>query len=96
MEKSIFEQICGTYCRQGDYLLPDLAVPEGFPAGVWGQRHLRYIREYRRARYTGLRLSGEADSYLVDIGQQAQDMFSQLIKQTVRWQCAVISAWHQM
>ncbi len=81
MEKSIFEQIGGTYRQQGDYLLPDLTVPKAISIGLWGQRHLRYIREYRKALYTSLWLSGELNRYLSNIGQQAEDMFSQLVKE---------------
>ena len=53
MTKSIFEQLGGAYEQQGDYLLPCLTVPaeNEQPIGVWGQRHLRYLKEYRRAAY---------------------------------------------
>ena len=56
MTKSIFEQLGGTYEQQGDYLLPCLTVPaeNEQPIGVWGQRHLRYLKEYRRATYITL------------------------------------------
>ncbi len=83
MEKSIFEQMGGTYHKQGDYFLPDLAVPENNKPsiGVWGQRHLWYIREHHRGLYVGLQLSGKLDSYLADIDQQAEEMFLQLVKQ---------------
>lgn len=81
MEKPVFEQIGGTYRQEGDYLLPNLTVPESISVGVWGQRHLRYIREYRKALYFGLQLSGKLNSYLADIDRLAVDMFSQLIKQ---------------
>ena len=81
MKKSIFEQIGGTYYRQGDYFLPNIAVPESVPIGVWGQRHLRYLKKHRQAVYTAMLLSGELNSYLTEIDQQAEDMFSQLVKQ---------------
>ncbi len=86
MEKSIFEQMGGTYHKQGDYFLPDLAVPENDkpPIGVWGQRHLRYIREHHRGLYVGLQLSGKLDSYLDGINQQAEDMFLRLVNQIAR------------
>ena len=56
MTKSIFEQLGGAYEQQGDYLLPCLTVPaeNEQPIGVWGQRHLRYLKEYRRAAYITL------------------------------------------
>lgn len=82
MVKSIFEQLGGTYERQGDYRLPCLALPaEKAPVGVWGQRHLRYIRQHRKALYTALWLGGELDAYLADIDRQAQNMFFQLVKE---------------
>jgi len=86
MEKSIFEQIGGTYYKQGDHFLPDLTAPEenNQPIGVWGQRHLRYIREHRRGFYIGLQLSGKLDNYLADIDQQAEDIFLRLVDQLAR------------
>ena len=71
------------YTLQGDYYLPDLELPaeEQQPIGVWGQRHLRYIKQHRKAFYTNLLTSGKLNSYLADINQQAEEMFSQLIKQ---------------
>ncbi len=86
MEKSIFEQMGGTYYKQGDYFLPDLAVPESEKpsTGVWSQRHLWYIREHHRGVYVGLQLSGKLDSYLADIDQQAEEMFLRLVNQMAR------------
>lgn len=83
MEKSIFEQMGGTYRKQGDYILPNLSVPEEHkqPVGVWGQRHLRYIREHHRGLYIGLQLSGKLGSYLTGIDQQAENMFLRLVSQ---------------
>lgn len=72
-----------SYTLQGDYYLPDLALPaeEQRPIGVWGQRHLRYIREHRKALYTGLLLNGKLNSYLADLNEQAEDMFFRLVKE---------------
>ena len=81
MEKSAFERMNGTYRQEGDYFLPNLAVPESVPVGVWGQRRRRYLREHRKALYNALLLSGKLDSHLADINQQAEDMFSQLVEQ---------------
>ena len=81
MEKYTFEQMGGTYHQEGDYFLPNLAVPESVPVGVWGQRRRRYLREHRKALYNALLLSGKLDSHLADINQQAEDMFSQLVEQ---------------
>lgn len=83
MEKTIFEQISGTYTQVGDYFLPDLKLPkeEQTLIGVWGQRHLRYIREHRKGMYFSLLTSGKLNSYLADIDGQAQNMFLQLVEQ---------------
>ena len=83
MAKTIFEEMGGTYVRQGDYFLPDLILPEeeSNPIGVWGQRHKRYLKEYKRATYTSLLTSGKLNSYLSDIDNKAEEMFSQLVKQ---------------
>jgi len=70
------------YTLQGDYYLPDLELPaeEQQPIGVWGQRHLRYIKQHRKAFYTNLLTSGKLNSYLADIDRQAEEMFSRLVK----------------
>ena len=76
MEKTIFEQMGGTYEQQGDYLIPCLKLPaekEERSMGVWGRRHLRYLKEYRRNAYTMLLATGRWNTYLVDIDQQAQE-----------------------
>ncbi|WP_294908340.1 TnpV protein [uncultured Ruminococcus sp.] len=71
------------YTLQGDYYLPDLALPdeEQQPIGIWGQRHLRHIKQNRRVLYTNLLTSGKLNSYLADIDRQAEEMFSRLVKQ---------------
>ena len=83
MTKTIFEEMGGTYTQVGDYLLPDLKLPEEEqqPIGVWGQRHRRYLKEHRRASYATLLTSGKLNSYLADIDRQAEEMFVQLVKQ---------------
>ena len=84
MAKTIFEEMGGTYVRQGDYLLPCLFLPaekENKPIGVWGQRHLRYLKQHRKALYTNLLTSGKLNSHLADIDKQAEDMFLRLVKQ---------------
>ena len=83
MAKTIFEEMGGTYTRVGDYLLPDLKLPEEEqqPIGVWGQRHQHYLKEHRRATYATLLTSVRLNSYLADIDCQAEEMFSRLVKQ---------------
>lgn len=84
MAKTIFEEMGGTYVRQGDYDLPCLSLSaekESKSVGVWGQRHLRYLKQYRKVLYTNLLTSGKLNSYLADIDKQAEDMFLRLVKQ---------------
>ena len=81
MEKSTFEQMGGTYRQEGNYLLPNLTVPERVSIGIWGQRRRQYLRGHRKALYNALLLSGKLDNHLADINQQAEDMFFQLVKQ---------------
>ena len=83
MAKTIFEEMGGTYTQVGDYLLPDLKLPEEEqqPIDVWGQRHRRYLKEHRRATYATLLTSGKLNSYLAGIDRQAEEMFSRLVKQ---------------
>ena len=83
MAKTIFEEMGGTYTQVGDYLLPDLELPEeeSQSIGVWGQRHRSYLKEHRRATYTTLLTSGKLNDYLADIDRQAEELFSRLVKQ---------------
>lgn len=85
MEKTIFEQMGGTYTLQGDYYLPNIVLPaEGNkPIGIWGQRHKRYLQEHKRVAYTTLLTKGKLNSYLSDINEQAEDMFFRLVKQMI-------------
>lgn len=83
MTKTIFEEMGGSYVQQGDYYLPCLSLPEEEhkAIGVWEQRHLRYIKEHKRAFYANLLTSCKLNSYLSDIDEQAEKMFSRLVKQ---------------
>lgn len=83
MAKTIFEEMGGTYTKTGDYILPNLTLPheEKRHIGVWGQRHKRYLREHKRATYTTLLTSGKLSSYLADIDEQAEEMFSRLVNE---------------
>lgn len=84
MEKQIYDEKNGLwYELQGDYYLPCLLVPpeQQRPIGVWGQRHLRYIRQHRKALYTELQITGKLNGYLADLNEQAEDMFFELVKQ---------------
>lgn len=84
MEKRIYNEQTGIgYTLHGDYYLPDLKLPEqeDKPIGLWGHRHLCYIRQHKKVLYTNLLTSGKLNSYLADIDEQAEDMFFQLVKQ---------------
>ena len=84
MEKYIFDERNGLwYELQGDYYIPCLKLPEEEqqPIGIWGQRHLRYIKQNRKVFYLNLLTSGKLNGYLSDIDKQAEDMFSRLVKQ---------------
>lgn len=81
--KSIFEQIGGTYTKQGNYRLPNLTLPaeEERPIGVWGQRRLNYLKHHRKVLYFNLLTSGKLHSHLADTEEQAQELFSRLVKE---------------
>ncbi len=83
MAKTIFEEMGGKYERQGDYLIPCLTVPaeEEQPIGIWGQRHLDYLKHHCKVTYTNLLTSGRLNAYLADIDKQAQERLLLLTKQ---------------
>ena len=82
MAKSLFEQLGGTYHEENGYFIPDLRLPaeEEQPIGTWGQRHLNYLKQYRKVTYTNLLISGKINAYLADIDRQAQERFERLIE----------------
>ena len=81
--KSIFEQIGGTYTKQGDYCLPNLYLPPEVerPIGIYGQRRLRYLKQYHKVLYYNLLTSGKLHSHLADVEEEAQSLFSRLVKE---------------
>lgn len=81
MANTIFEQMGGTYTQVGDYMSPDLLPAEEKEAniGVWAMRHKRYLKQNHKVLYYNLLTSGKPNSYLADIEQQAQDLFSRLV-----------------
>lgn len=84
MEKVIYDEKNGLwYELQGDYYIPCLKSPEEEqqPIGVWGQRHLRYIKQNRKALHLNLLTSGKLNRYLSDLDKRAEEMFYQLVKQ---------------
>lgn len=84
MEKRIYDENNGLwYVKKGDCYLPELALPseEEKPIGIWGQRHLRYLKEHKQLVYINLLTSGRLNEYLVSVDEQAEDMFSRLVKE---------------
>ena len=88
MEKTIFEQMGGTYAQAGDYNLPSLILSneESKPIGIWGQRHARYLKQNRKVLYMNLLTSGKLNAYLANIDKQAQERFELLIEGTKQTQ----------
>ncbi len=84
MEKYIYDEKIGLwYELQGDYYIPCLKLPdeEQRPIGIWGQRHLRYLRQHRKVLYTELQITGKLNDYLADLNNQAENMILELVKQ---------------
>ena len=85
MEQYIYNEQNGLwYELRGNYYIPCLDLPaekEERSIGVWGQRHLRYIREHKKALYTSLLTNGKLQPYLADVEEQAQELFDRLMKQ---------------
>lgn len=72
-----------TYTMQGDYLLPNLTLPEqkNKEIGIWGQRHKRYLLNHHKVRYYNLLTSCKLVNYFADIDEQAENMYQLLVKQ---------------
>ena len=83
MNKTIFEQMGGTYTMQGDYCLPDLTLQpeEERPIGVWGQRRRQYLQQHHKILYCNLLTSGKLHSHLADVEKEAQTLFFRLVKE---------------
>ena len=84
MEKYIYDEKIGLwYELQGDYYIPCLKLPdeEQRPIGIWGQRHLRYLRQHRKVLYTELQITSKLNDYLADLNNQAENMILELVKQ---------------
>lgn len=84
MTDTLFEQLGGTYTQQGDYLLPNLTLPaekEAGNIGVWALRHKRYLKHHHKVLYYNLLTSGKLHSHLADIEEQAQALFSRLVRE---------------
>lgn len=90
MTNTIFEKAGGTYTKVGDYMLPDLLPAEEEKEaniGVWAMRHKRYLKQNHKVLYYNLLTSGKLNSYLTDIEQQAQNLFSRLVRPRRKRKC---------
>ena len=83
MEEFITDERTGLrYELVGDYyLITGEDEPEGRPIGIWGQRHLRYIRKHKTSLYAEVLTTGKLNDYLADLNEQAEAMLSRLVKQ---------------
>ena len=81
-QKTIFEQLGGTYSQQGDYLLPNLKMPEQpeYNIGVWGQRRRRYLKQHRPILYTNLLTSCKLSEHLAEIDEECNERMESLVK----------------
>ncbi|WP_407721419.1 TnpV protein [Ruminococcus sp. JE7B6] len=81
-QKTIFEQLGGTYSRQGDYLLPNLTVPDqdDYEIGIWGQRRRRYLKEHHRILYYNLLTSCKLRPHLAEVEKECNERMDTLVK----------------
>lgn len=84
MDKYIYDESNGLwYELHGDYYIPcmSLSDEEQRPIGIWGQRHLRYLRQHRKMLYMELLTTGKLNGYLADLNEQAETMFFEIVNQ---------------
>lgn len=79
MKETLFERMGGTYRKEGDYLLPNIAPSEQPTFGRFGQRHYAFIRKHKKPMFSSLWLTGELNAYIEDIDRQAEAMFEKLV-----------------
>ena len=79
--KTTFEILDGTYRQEGDYLIPDVEVPESPKIGIWGERRRRYLRGHEKATYTAMLLRGTLNAHLEEVDRSASEMFGRLVVQ---------------
>ena len=79
--QSTFEKLGGTYRQEGDYLLPNVEVPESPAIGIWGQRRRKHLMEHNHALYTALFLSGKLTTHLEEVDRVATKMYDRLVEQ---------------
>ena len=79
--QTTFKKLGGTYRQVGDYLLPDIEVPESPQIGIWGQRRLQYLRTNQRVLYTTMLMGDTLKAHLEEVDKSAEEMFDQLTVQ---------------
>ena len=81
-QKTIFEQLGGTYIQKGDYLLPNLKMPKQpeYTIGVWGQRRRRYLKKHRPILYTNLLTSCKLSEHLAAVEEECNERMESLVK----------------
>lgn len=86
MQKSIFEQMGGTYTQAGDYLIPNLVLDETeqSPPGKYGRMRRRYLKEHRRVMFTNLLVSGKLDQHLAEIDKACEERMELLTRQMAK------------
>ena len=85
--QTIFEKMGGTYRQEGDYLLPDIEVPENPQVGVWGERRRKYLREHQKALYTAMMLSDTLNAHLEEVDRTAVKTYERLISRMAKQEC---------
>ncbi len=81
MEKSLFEQMGGSYHWEGDYRIPNLIAPEVPNIGIWGHRRRKYLKKHHRILYNSMLYSGTLNAHLEKVDRTASEMFDRLVKQ---------------
>ena len=81
--KSLFEELGGTYREENGYLLPNLTLPEeeDQPIGIWGLRHLQFMKQQHYGTYITLLTTCKLNTYLAEINEQAEAMYARLMEQ---------------
>lgn len=79
MKETLFERMGGTYRKEGDYLLPNVAAPEQPTFGRFGQRHYAFLRKHKKPLFSRLWLSGELNAYIENVDRKAEAMFAKLV-----------------
>ncbi len=85
-EKTIYEQLGGTYREENGKLVPDVELPEQKPIGKYGKMHIEYLKQHRRGRYSTLLGEGRLNAYLSEIDEQAHKMLTSLTAELAKAQ----------